>query len=149
MDAHAKTIYEEYMRQHATPSKAAVPNQNISTKADLIARVVLHYGKIELARISKILNLPAEVLEFYLESLEDDGMIRIKAGLLDRYAIATRKLIAQNRGDLVKFIDKKLQQNVPAKVIRQKLFEAGWKKPLLDSIIRNDTQYMPSYLTRV
>jgi DNA-binding MarR family transcriptional regulator len=147
--------YEEYINhQHFdSPDDADLEDflkdrPTVATSANLIEDIVMKYGRISVSRISKALRLKKDIVLFYIETLEENGLVRRKTSLIDDYITATEKLIAIRRKDLVSYIEKHID-HFPAKKIKSHLHKFGWEMPLLDIILKNNADYIPVSLSRM
>ena len=120
----------------------------VSTKANLIENIVLKFGRISVSKIARFLKLKKDIIQFYLDTLEENGLIERRTTFVDQYVIATEKLIVLKRGDLISYIERNIG-HFPAKKIKSHLHNFGWEMPLLDIILKNNADYIPMRITRM
>ncbi len=153
--SETRHMYREYINHQHFDSQSDADLEDflkdkptVATSANLIEDIVMKYGRISISRISKALKLKKDIVLFYIETLEENGLVRRKTNLIDDYVSATEKLIALRRKDLVSYIEKHIN-NFTAKKIKSHLHKFGWEMPLLDIILKNNADYIPISLSRI
>ena len=106
----------------------------IITKVDSMTDVLIRYGKIEINKLCRLIDLERDAAYFYIESLEQEGLVGLEMGLLNVYVVATKKLIAQSRNDLINYVYKCLEKKIAVKRIRDRLVEGGWGNKIIDCV---------------
>ena len=107
----------------------------IVTKVDLMIDYLLKNGRLKDSKICRLTGLNMDALDFYLQALENRGIVAVNFSLTGRYVSVTKKLLEENREELINYINKCVEKNFSSEKIKEVLLEAGWERNIVNCAI--------------